>query len=186
MNASEVGGILSAGKRSLLVQIGYTSLAALSLCAVVAAGANATMSADCQGSKAAEAAGARLSLPKTPRLLCPVRGHVVIYCWQRNEKELTIASRVHAPVRAVLAGRVAFAGEAPKGLGRLIAIRHAGGLVSLYAGVGDVKVAKNDQVSRGQVISFMNKEQVDQPPKLVVQLRERGKILDPNRYLACD
>jgi septal ring factor EnvC (AmiA/AmiB activator) len=78
-------------------------------------------------------------------------------------------------VRAVYPGRVLFA--APfQGFGLTVVIQHAGGVLSLYAGLSELRVAKSDVVSLGQVLGSPSGE-------LYFELREDNRAVDPLEWL---
>ena len=59
-------------------------------------------------------------------------------------------------------------------------VRHPDGLLTGYAGVTDVKVAKGDAVKRGQVIAVLGP---GSPPFLHFAVRNGNDSVDPMAYL---
>jgi septal ring factor EnvC (AmiA/AmiB activator) len=115
----------------------------------------------------------------------PIEGEVVTefgprldprYRTQVPHNGLAIAARPGArDVRAIYAGRVLFA--APfQGFGPTVVIQHAGVVLSLYAGLAELKVAKGDVVSLGQVLGSPSGE-------LYFELREDNRAVDPLDWL---
>lgn len=117
--------------------------------------------------------------------LCPAIGRIVYRCWTRDPDQISIATHPGAVVRAVAAGTVLYSGDELKGYGNMIVIRHAQGFTSLYARVGDAKVKRGDQVVRGQIVAVMLQNEDDFGRPFAFQLERRGKVVDPNDYMAC-
>jgi murein DD-endopeptidase MepM/ murein hydrolase activator NlpD len=88
-----------------------------------------------------------------------------------------------APVRAAANGEVVFAGDELTGLGHVILIRHAEGLVTAYAKVGGPLVKEGDRVVQGQPVARAGLG--DAPGKAVVrfELRAGPDPIDPARRL---
>jgi septal ring factor EnvC (AmiA/AmiB activator) len=117
------------------------------------------------------------------KFLWPAQGRLVFRCWAQSVDHISIATKRGAPVRAVEAGVVAYAGVDLKAYDAVILIRHTGGFVSAYVGVGDFKVKRGDHVARGQIISSMADRGDGSSPELVFALRRGGATVDPLRYL---
>jgi septal ring factor EnvC (AmiA/AmiB activator) len=78
-------------------------------------------------------------------------------------------------VRAIYPGRVLYA--APfQGFGLTVVLQHAGGVLSLYAGLSHLQVAKGDVVSFGHVLGSPSGE-------LYFELREDNRAVDPLDWL---
>jgi septal ring factor EnvC (AmiA/AmiB activator) len=78
-------------------------------------------------------------------------------------------------VRSIYPGRVLFA--APfQGFGLTVVVQHAGAVLSLYAGLSELKVAKGDVVSLGHVLGSPSGE-------LYFELREDNRAVDPLDWL---
>ncbi|WP_322521456.1 peptidoglycan DD-metalloendopeptidase family protein [Guyparkeria halophila] len=85
-------------------------------------------------------------------------------------------------VRAVDAGRVAFAGTL-KGWGQLVMLRHNGDFLSLYAHCRSLDVAKGDHVARGDRLCTSGIIDADQEG-LYVEVRRGNRPIDPGRWPA--
>lgn len=85
-------------------------------------------------------------------------------------------------VRAVDAGRVAFAGTL-KGWGQLVMLRHNGDFLSLYAHCRSLDVAKGDRVARGDRLCTSGIIDADQEG-LYVEVRRGNRPIDPGRWPA--
>ncbi len=85
-------------------------------------------------------------------------------------------------VRAVDAGRVAFAGTL-KGWGQLVMLRHDGDFLSLYAHCRSLDVAKGDRVARGDRLCTSGIIDAGQEG-LYVEVRRGSRPIDPGRWPA--
>jgi murein hydrolase activator len=78
-------------------------------------------------------------------------------------------------VRSIYPGRVLYA--APfQGFGPTVVVQHAGAVLSLYAGLSELRVAKGDVVSLGHVLGSPSRE-------LYFELREDNRAVDPLDWL---
>jgi murein DD-endopeptidase MepM/ murein hydrolase activator NlpD len=62
----------------------------------------------------------------------------------------------------------------------ILAIQHEGGLITVYSGIDDIKVARGDSVSRGQQVAAVK---AGDPPSLFFQVRQGNETFDPLPYL---
>ena len=85
-------------------------------------------------------------------------------------------------VRAVDAGRVAFAGTL-KGWGQLVMLRHNGDFLSLYAHCRALDVTKGDHVARGDRLCTSGIIDADQEG-LYVEVRRGNRPVDPGKWPA--
>jgi len=122
---------------------------------------------------------------KQGRLVRPVAGPVVGSFGTHKDGALGIAvtrrgvelrSRPGELVRAVAAGRVRFVGDVP-GLGRGVAIDHGDGYISLYAHLGTLHCAVDDQVGDGDVLAEAAGSSV------YLELAQGGTPMDPTHWL---
>ncbi len=97
-------------------------------------------------------------------------------------KGLDIAGRRGDSVLAAAPGVVVYAGSALVGYGRLLIIRHDDNYISAYAHNDRFLVREGDRVRPGQVIAEMGASGADRE-KLHFEIRERGKPVDPLRFL---
>ena len=87
-------------------------------------------------------------------------------------------------MRAAEDGKVAYAGNALKGYGNLVLIRHSNGFVTAYANNGELDVKSGDTVKRGQVIAKSGDTGNVNSPQLHFELRKGSTPVDPTSYLA--
>lgn len=120
--------------------------------------------------------------------LWPVRGEV-ISSFQQNKATgrsggINIAARRGEPVRAADNGVVAYAGEALRGYGQMVMLRHAEGYVTLYAHNDALLVREGDVVRRGQVIAEVGSSGDVGSSQLHFELRKGTEPVDPVKLLA--
>jgi septal ring factor EnvC (AmiA/AmiB activator) len=94
-----------------------------------------------------------------------------------------LAARPGTPVRAIHAGRVAFA-DWFKGYGLLAIVDHGTGYYSLYAHLRDLAVAPGAVVGAGGVLGHSGETGSLEGPRLYLEIRHRDRPLDPGRWLA--
>jgi murein DD-endopeptidase MepM/ murein hydrolase activator NlpD len=97
---------------------------------------------------------------------------------------INIAVPEGTPVRAAEGGTVIHADDALKGYGKLVLVRHASGLVTVYAHNSDIKVKRGENVRRGQVIAASGSSGNVTSPQLHFQIRKGAQALDPMKHLA--
>lgn len=97
-------------------------------------------------------------------------------------KGLDIAGKRGDSVFAAAPGVVVYAGSALVGYGRLLIIRHDDNYISAYAHNDRFLVGEGERVRPGQVIAEMGASGADRE-KLHFEIRERGKPVDPLRFL---
>ncbi len=88
-----------------------------------------------------------------------------------------------SPVRAAEAGRVIHSGSGLSGYGKLVILRHAGKLSTVYAHNRRNLVRVGEFVERGQVIAEVGKSGNASTPHLHFEVRRDGSPIDPLRYL---
>jgi len=87
------------------------------------------------------------------------------------------------PVLAVADGTVTDVVNSRKGKGNVVEITHAGGYVSRYAHLADIKVSRGQQVKRGWRIASVGISGNSFAPHLHFELLRDGELLDPVAYL---
>ena len=96
---------------------------------------------------------------------------------------INIAVKAGEPVRAADGGVVAYAGNALRGYGNLVLIKHPGGWMTAYAHNSTLLVKRGDKVARGQEIAKAGATGVVSEPQLHFEIRRGSRALDPADYL---
>lgn len=109
----------------------------------------------------------------------PAKGRIVAGFGERDAaggraRGLTIATEPRAPVGAPLGGTVEFA-RTWRGYGTVVIIRHAGGYISLVAGLDDAQVRPGQKVARGELLGRAG----EQNPRILYELRRNGRPVHP-------
>lgn len=88
-------------------------------------------------------------------------------------------------VRAALAGQVTSTGYLPRysGYGNVVKLRHAGRVVTMYAHLSSARVRVGEWVERGEAIGRAGCTGSCTGAHLHFEVRVRGKLVDPLRYL---
>jgi murein DD-endopeptidase MepM/ murein hydrolase activator NlpD len=138
---------------------------------------------------AAVAVPEQVALPARGRLqfIWPVEGTVLSTFGAKEDglhnDGINIAAPAGAPVYASEDGVVAYVGDELRGYGNLILIKHAEGWVSAYAHNSQVRVARGQQVQRGQVIGTVGVTGGVTSPQSHFELRRDGQAVDPLDFL---
>ena len=101
---------------------------------------------------------------------------------EHGNKGLDIGGAYGTPVKAAAAGQVVYAGNALRGYGNLIIIKHNDDFLSAYAHNHRLLVKERESVAAGQTIAEMGNSDADRI-QLHFEIRYRGKSVDPLRYL---
>lgn len=109
----------------------------------------------------------------------PVSGKIIRPYAKGKNDGIDIAASAGSPVKAAGAGTVAAVTKDTKGT-PIIVIRHTGGLLTVYAGVDGLTVAKGDAVKRGQTIATVR---ASDPAFLHFEVRKGVESVDPMGYL---
>ena len=114
----------------------------------------------------------------------PVRGPLLASFSnaEHGNKGLEIGGKAGTPIKAAAAGEVVYAGNALRGYGNLVIIRHNDDFLSAYAHNRKLLVKERDTVVSGQTIAEMGNTDAASV-RLHFEIRFRGKSVDPKRYL---
>ncbi|MEG3766578.1 peptidoglycan DD-metalloendopeptidase family protein [Alteromonas sp. 14N.309.X.WAT.G.H12] len=99
-----------------------------------------------------------------------------------GNKGINIQAKKGTPIVAAAMGKVVYAGNALRGYGNLVIIKHTDAMLSAYAHNDKIVVKEQQWVAAGQQIATMGNTGTDSV-KLHFEVRYRGKSLDPLRYL---
>jgi murein DD-endopeptidase MepM/ murein hydrolase activator NlpD len=144
----------------------------------------------------APTAGARLTepfpqLPSVPDrevFAVPLNGNLGSpfgYRWGRMHEGIDIEGWAHTRVHAALSGVVKKVGwlRGYSGFGYVVKVRHAEGIVTMYAHLADSFVREGDSVVRGQLIARAGCTGSCTGVHLHFQVWVDGKLTDPLRFL---
>lgn len=114
----------------------------------------------------------------------PVSGKVIekFSSTELGNKGVDIAGRRGSNIAASADGKVVYAGNALRGYGNLIIIKHNDDFLSAYAHNDRIFVREQQSVSKGQKIASMGSSGTN-TVRLHFEIRYKGKSVDPLRYL---
>ena len=98
--------------------------------------------------------------------------------FSRFHQGVDLAAPRNSHVRAILAGRVVFAGT-HAGYGKLVTIEHDKGYASLYAHLSEVKVHVGQNIAAGTLIGRVGSTGLATGPHLHFEWRHLGVAQDP-------
>jgi murein DD-endopeptidase MepM/ murein hydrolase activator NlpD len=157
----------------------------------VSGGSASAPASRAQGSAPAASSASATKKPAPPpppapagaiKLTWPADGTVDSSIKGPNPNGLFIVNKAGTPVKAVAAGKVAYAGNKLRGYGNLIIINHASGYISVYAHNRSLSVKDGDQVRQGQTIAAMGNTE-SAHTALYFELRHNGKPVNARSYL---
>jgi murein DD-endopeptidase MepM/ murein hydrolase activator NlpD len=97
---------------------------------------------------------------------------------------INIAAANGTTVTAAAKGRVAFVGDNIKSFGKLILVKHDGGIITAYAHLGGIAVKEGDIVAAGQAIGAVGMTGRVDTPQLHFEIRKSRQPLDPRRFMS--
>ena len=114
----------------------------------------------------------------------PTQGNVIqgFSSSDGGNKGIDISGSRGQAVKAAASGRVVYAGNALRGYGNLIIIKHNDDFLSAYAHNDKILVSDQQEVKAGQEIAKMGSTGTN-AVKLHFEIRYKGKSVDPVRYL---
>lgn len=114
----------------------------------------------------------------------PVKGKVVEYFSSRvqGNKGIDITGRRGTKIKSSAKGKVVYAGNALRGYGKLIIIKHNDDYLSAYAHNDHILVKEQQFINAGDVIATMGDTDANKV-MLHFEVRFRGKSVDPLKYL---
>lgn len=112
----------------------------------------------------------------------PTQGQVIAGFNEATNKGIDIAGKAGQAITASSAGKVIYAGADLRGYGKLVIIKHNQTYLSVYAHNSKILVKEGQSVTAGQKIAEMGDTDTNRV-KLHFEIRERGKSVDPAKYL---
>ena len=102
--------------------------------------------------------------------------------WGRMHRGLDFGARYGSPIYAATSGVVSYAGP-QGGYGRLVTIRHAGGVTTAYGHMSRIVVRQGQRVKTGQVIAYVGSAGRSTGPHLHFEVRVGSSYLNPLPFL---
>lgn len=129
-------------------------------------------------------------LPKTTfsqkisRWKWPVKGKIINHfsAKAQGNKGIDIAGRRGTSIRATAEGKVVYAGNALRGYGNLVIIKHNDDYLSAYAHNDKILVKEQQLIKAGEIVAKMGDTDAERV-MLHFEVRFRGKSVDPLKYL---
>ena len=101
---------------------------------------------------------------------------------EQGNKGLDFSGQLGIPVLAAADGKVVYTGDALRGFGKLIIIKHTDSYLTAYAHNDNISVKEKQWVKAGQKVASMGRSGTDKV-KLRFEVRYKGKSVNPLRYL---
>ena len=123
--------------------------------------------------------GADRTKASSAKFVMPVQGNIIRAYAKKKNEGIDIAASAGAPVKAAAGGTIAAitrdTDQVP-----IVVIRHAEGLLTVYAGLDGLKINKGDPVSAGQTIGVVRQAN---PSFVHFEVRRGVESLDPSGFL---
>jgi murein DD-endopeptidase MepM/ murein hydrolase activator NlpD len=110
----------------------------------------------------------------------PVDGKIIRSYDGKSNQGIDIAASAGSAVRAAQEGTVAVITHDPSSGALIVILRHAGGLLTVYAGLDSASVAKDATVKRGQTLGTVRG---GNPAQLHFEVRQGQQSVNPLTYL---
>ncbi|WP_416307933.1 peptidoglycan DD-metalloendopeptidase family protein [Neptunicella sp. SCSIO 80796] len=119
------------------------------------------------------------------RWVWPAEGELItrFSASEQGNKGIDIANSVNTPVLASADGKVVYSGDALRGYGKLIIIKHTEAYLTAYAHNNEILVKEQQWVKAGEKIALMGRSDSDRV-KLHFEVRYKGQSVDPLRFLS--
>lgn len=119
-------------------------------------------------------------------MIWPVRGRVTSGFGPRGgrlHEGIDLAAPRGTPVLASAAGKVAYSGNGMKGYGKVVVLKHANDLSTVYGHNSSLQVRMGDSVVQGQTIAKVGATGRATGPHLHFEIRRRGVPEEPRHFL---
>ncbi|HVV52287.1 MAG TPA: M23 family metallopeptidase [Polyangia bacterium] len=103
--------------------------------------------------------------------------------WGKRHEGIDLPAPIGTPVFAAADGKVVYAGNAIRGYGNLVVIKHAGDLLTAYAHNSVLLVSQGQPVRAGDRIALVGQSGHATGPHLHFEVRSGQIPRDPMRYL---
>ncbi|UJF19017.1 peptidoglycan DD-metalloendopeptidase family protein [Vibrio sp. SS-MA-C1-2] len=121
---------------------------------------------------------------KVDKWVWPTTGKIIarFSSSEQGNKGIDITGRRGQAINAAAAGKVVYAGNALRGYGNLIIIKHNEDYLTAYAHNERILVKENQSIKAGQKIGLMGRSGTTDI-RLHFEIRYKGKSVNPTRYL---
>jgi len=144
--------------------------------------AKATAVVTAAPTKAIETPSPQPAVKKKSTWSWPTKGKVIGRFNVGKNKGIDIAGNKGQAITASAAGKVIYAGSDLRGYGKLVIIKHNNTYLSVYAHNSKIIVKEGQKVKAGQKVAAMGDTDTN-TVKLHFEIRERGKSVDPAKFL---
>lgn len=138
---------------------------------------NETAAPATQAPPAADLGATRTAASSGGRFVMPAEGSIIRAYRKGSNDGIDIGAAAGSPVRAAASGTVAAITRDTAGV-PIVVIRHQGELMTVYAGLGSLTVAKGDTVTAGQAIGTTRDDGT-----MHFEVRQGFESVDPAGYL---
>ena len=127
-----------------------------------------------------------LNQPRKGIFIWPAKGTLTSGFGKRNGRKhegIDIAGPKGTAIYSAAAGKVVFSGWGPTGYGKMVIVKHAHHLTTVYAHNSKILVKKGMYVKQGQKISLMGSTGRSTGPHLHFEIRNNTEPKNPIKYL---
>ena len=97
---------------------------------------------------------------------------------------VNIAANLGAPVTVSATGTVAFVGDNIKNFGKLVLVKHDGGIITAYAHLNSISVSEGDVLAAGDTIGNVGATGRVDRPQLHFEIRKSRQPIDPRTVIS--
>ena len=97
---------------------------------------------------------------------------------------VNIAAEIGAPVIVSATGIVAFVGDNIKNFGKLVLVKHDGGIITAYAHLDSISVNEGDELAAGDTIGKVGSTGRVSLPQLHFEIRKSRQPIDPRNLIS--
>ena len=118
----------------------------------------------------------------------PVRGEIIIEFGPSargvHNDGVNIAASIGTPVTVSATGTVAFVGDKIKNFGKLVLVKHEGGIITAYAHLDSISVQEGDVLAAGDQIGNVGSTGRVDRPQLHFEIRKSRQPIDPRTLIS--
>ena len=118
----------------------------------------------------------------------PVRGEIITEFGPSargvHNDGVNIAANMGAPVIVSANGTVAFVGDNIKNFGKLVLVKHDGGIITAYAHLDNISVNEGDVLAAGDTIGNVGSTGRVSLPQLHFEIRKSRQPIDPRNLIS--